>query len=176
MASFKIEGAEILSRKLDRLGVRLGVKTLRSSMMRSVAPTVREMKARIPVGTRIHKTYKGLVVGPGFARRSISRRTRKTHDGLALWIGVRQQAFYVVNFLDLGPITVRSRRVTRKSGRRTDTTKVSAGRTFAARSIKPYTLRKRPWFLSVYVRNQGAITREMSAEMKAQIAKVLRGG
>lgn len=155
MASFKIEGVEKLSRKLDRLGVRLGVKTLRSSMMRSVVPTVSEMKSRIPTGTRTHKTYKGLIVGRGFARRSIARRTRKTREGLALWIGVRQQAFYAVNFLDLGPHVI-SRR--------------------GKKAIKAYTLRKRPWFLSTFIRNQGAITRGLSAAMKAQIAKVVRGG
>lgn len=155
MADIKIEGVERLSRKLDQLGGKLGANALKAAVRKSTQPVVREMRARIPVGSRIHKTYKGLIVGPGFARRSISRRTKKSRVGLSHVIGIRAQAFYAINFLDLGPHAIISR---------------------GKRSIKPYTLRRRPWFLSVFVRNQGKITRDLSKQMKLQIDKATRSG
>ena len=154
MADIKIDGVARLSRKLDNLGAKLGAKALKAAVRKSTEPVVREMRALIPVGSRIHKTYKGLYVGPGFARRSISRRTKKSRAGLSHVIGIRAQAFYAINFLDLGPHTVIHR---------------------GKRSIKPYTLRRRPWFLSVFIRNQGRITRDLSKQMKLQIDKVSRG-
>lgn len=154
MADLKIEGIAGLSRKLDKLGAKLGAKALKAAVRKSTQPVVREMRSLIPVGSRIHKTYKGLIVGPGFARRSISRRTKKSRGGLSHVIGIGAQAFYAINFLDLGPHAI-----------------IKRGR----RSIKPYTLRRRPWFLSVFVRNQGNIARSLSKSMKTEIDKVTRG-
>lgn len=154
MAELKIEGIAVLSLKLDKLGANLGAKALKAAVRKSTQPVVLEMRSLIPVGSRIHKTHKGLIVGPGFARRSISRRTKKSRAGLSHVIGIDAQAFYAINYIDL-----KQRETTRRN----------------RRAIKPYTRRRRPWFLSVFVRNQGNIVRSLSKQMKVEIDKVTRG-
>lgn len=177
MAEYNINPADIakLSRKLDAVGDKLGRKEVGQAMRDATKFFVAEMKSEIPVGKKWHKTYKGLIVPPGFAKRSIRRFTRRTDEGVALDFGVAPQAFYAINFIDLGPITVKSRRVTRKSGIRANTTKTSRGRVFQSRGIKPYTIRPKHWLLRPFIRNQGKFSRNISKELKKQIDKVTRG-
>jgi hypothetical protein len=52
----------------------------------------------------VHKTYKGRIVTPGFAARSIRIKSVRTRDrgvGIAL-LGVKPEAYYALQFVELG--------------------------------------------------------------------------
>ena len=70
--------------------------------MNAATPIVREARLRIPIGDVEHRTYKGNLVAPGFAQRNI-RKASKIIDGRAVVsIGVRREAFYATQFVELG--------------------------------------------------------------------------
>ena len=98
-----LDGYKELSRKLSALGQKVGGKVLRGSMMRATSKVVREMKSKAPVGTVAHRTYKGRLVAPGFGSRSIKRVTRIKDGYASLRIGVRREAFYLIQFKDARP-------------------------------------------------------------------------
>ena len=60
------------------------------------------MKAAIPVGKVAHKTYKGRLVAPGFAKRNVKRRSWGKNGRAGVIIGVAAEAFYAVQFVDRG--------------------------------------------------------------------------
>ena len=98
----QIEGMKELSSKLVLLGTKLGGKALRQAASAATTPALREMKAAIPVGSTEHKTYKGRLVAPGFAKRSIRRQARLRKGTATVTIGVLPEAFYAVSFADRG--------------------------------------------------------------------------
>ena len=99
-----VTGAAQLSRQLAALEQQVAGKALRGAALSATLPTLRHAQATIPVGRVPHTTYKGRLVAPGFARRSLRRATRLTHRGtrVSVRIGVRREAFYAVQFLELG--------------------------------------------------------------------------
>ena len=104
MATQQLRGFEDLHRKLRRLGARAGGQSLRAAAMQATLPAFREAKANAPVGTEAHKTYKGRIVAPGFGQRSVARKSRLSRDRQTVWvmIGVKPEAFYMVQFVELG--------------------------------------------------------------------------
>lgn len=102
MSERHLAGLKELSLKLNQLGTELAAKTLRQATMNAATPVVREARLRIPVGDIEHRTYKGNLVAPGFGQRSI-RKSSKIIDGRAVVsIGVRREAFYATQFVELG--------------------------------------------------------------------------
>lgn len=103
---FKIEGVRELSRKLDNLSKKVRGSTLRKAANAAVKPVLEEARNRIPVNKieELHKTYKGRLVAPGFAKRSVAAKVSLSRDGRAVFarMGVRREAFYAVNFVELG--------------------------------------------------------------------------
>ena len=101
-----IEGGEELHRKLIALGSLEGGKVLRAAAHAAGVPIMREARARIPTNDRsyLKKTYKGRKVAPGFAKRSIAKRVKLSADksSATVSVGVRREAFYAVNFVELG--------------------------------------------------------------------------
>lgn len=77
---------------------------LRKGVRDGMAEPMKQAKALIAVGTEPHLTYKGKLVAPGFAQRSIVRRTKVDRSGLSAScvLGVLDEAFYAVAFLELG--------------------------------------------------------------------------
>ena len=104
--SDEIKGLRELERKLRALGPGLGGKTLRSATLQATLPAMKEARARIPTNDRdyLKKTYKGRPVAPGFAKRSIARRSRLSRDKTRATadIGVKPEAFYAVHFVERG--------------------------------------------------------------------------
>lgn len=131
-----LKGTKELSIQLGELGDRLGKKALRSATFKATTPVIREMKAKAPVGSGTHRTYRKRLVAPSFLKRSIKRSTRVRGGEVTVSIGTRAEAFYGAAFLDEG-ITVTSRRI---NGRK--------------KSIKPYTIRGYNWFKPVFRRNK----------------------
>lgn len=107
----EIEGMKELSKKLSALGRQAGGKALRNALNAGATVVKREMRANIPTGRRAHRTYKGRLVAPGFAKRSITHRSRTTADRTKAWarIGVKPEAYYAVQFLEFGTKNMRAR-------------------------------------------------------------------
>lgn len=156
-------GARELERKLSQLGAKLGTKVLRSAMLKTTTPVLRQMRKRAPVGIEAHRTYRKRLVAPGFLKRSLRRKTRvdKSRGAVVLTMGVRSEAFYGILFYDQGPYQVTKRR--------------SKGTGRSGRQIKAYTLPRRPWFQSTFVANRGQMERGMVDELRKNIDKVTRG-
>lgn len=79
-------------------------KAIRAAVKFAIRPAVVKARETIPVGTQPHKTYKGRIVAPGFARRSIKVATfiSKDKQSATAVIGVKAEAYYATQFLELG--------------------------------------------------------------------------
>ena len=112
-----ILGFKKLSRQLSRLGAAAGGKALRNAANRSMLPALKAARLAAPVASPPYtyeghapvdpyprKTYKGRLVTPGFARRSVARRSFLSRDKktASIIIGVRPEAFYAISFGEFG--------------------------------------------------------------------------
>ncbi len=100
----EIEGLRELHRQLERLGLAAQGRVLRNSVNVAMTPVVREARKRIPVGDTPHKTYRGRLVAPGFAKRNIKKRTRTQRDKsrAVAMVGVGKEAYYATQFVEGG--------------------------------------------------------------------------
>lgn len=153
----QITGLNELSRKLSQLHAKTGVKTLRKAVRLVMKPAIEKMRLKVPRGDEWHTTYKGRPVGPGFLSRSIVTRSRfnRTAGKASIIGGVRSEAYYGVSILDTGPHTVTRRHA--KGGR--------------SRSIKPYVIKKRPWFKSTFIADVPRMTNDFSQVLRTEIRK-----
>ncbi len=103
MAS-SLEGVAKLSKQLAELGQVVQGKGLRETVRTAIKPARDKAKALIPVGVDAHQTHKGRLVAPGFAKRSIAVAVKlgRTGQSARASLGVRPEAFYAVNFVELG--------------------------------------------------------------------------
>jgi HK97 gp10 family phage protein len=99
-----LDGTAALLRQLEELGKLEDGKALRSAVRAGMKPAMDRAKAMIPQGIDPHKTFKGRLVAPGFAKRSIRVVTKLSKDKqkASAALGVRAEAFYAVNFVELG--------------------------------------------------------------------------
>lgn len=100
----QLEGFRELEKKLDRLSHLNQGRALRVALNASANPVVKQARATVPRGDVPHKTYKGRWVSPGFASRNIRKKVwiaRNKTYGSAM-VGVRSEAFYALQFLELG--------------------------------------------------------------------------
>lgn len=98
------EGFSELDAQLDRLSDAVRGTVLRGAVRKAIQPALAQAKATIPVGTRVHKTYAGREVSPGFSQRSVRIRVGLSKDrrmAFAL-LGVKAEAFYALNFVEFG--------------------------------------------------------------------------
>lgn len=94
--AIEVEGLRELSQKLSELGAATGGKVLRSALMSSSLPALRNIQAAAPIGSKAHRTYKGRIVAPGFLSRNIRRKSLLARDRTRaiVIIGPSQEAFY----------------------------------------------------------------------------------
>lgn len=106
-----VEGIAELTRQLEELGEAVKGKALRAAVRGGGNVVKKAAQARIPVGEKMHKTYKGRVVAPGFSKRSVKIVTRldRTGEKASAAIGVKAEAFYAVIFTELGTSQVPAR-------------------------------------------------------------------
>jgi len=114
-----ISGYRELSRQLKAMGAAPGGNALRSAASFAMKPAIAAAKSLAPeanppygpYSTRTtpldpypKKTYKGRLVAPGFAKRSVAIRAflARTRDFVKVSLGVRREAFYAVQFIELG--------------------------------------------------------------------------
>lgn len=83
---------------------RISPAALLKAAAEAAEPIAQRARALIPVGVDAHRTYKGREVQPGFARASIRVKTVLNKDGTAAMamVGVAPEAFYAVQFVELG--------------------------------------------------------------------------
>lgn len=106
MPAKPIEGLRELDRKIRELGSLEGGKVLKQAANLATTPVVKAARARIPVSDResLATTYTGRKVAPGFAKRSIAKKTflrRDRRSAIAL-VGVKPEAFYALQYVELG--------------------------------------------------------------------------
>jgi len=156
MADSELAGVKELNVKLSKLERSVGIKTLRSAVFKATTPVVRQMKSKIPVGSRAHRTYRKRLVTPGYAQRSIKRLTGKKYINqgkLSIAIGVKAEAFYAINFIDQGPHKVTKR------GRR---------------PVKSYAVKQHPWFESTFIANRNRMIQLFASNLRIAIAKAVK--
>lgn len=97
-------GFRELDHKLAELGRAATGRELRAGVKAAAEVVVERAKQLIPVGVDSHRTYKGRMVRPGFARRSVRSLTKVDKSGqqATAAIGVRKEAFYAVQFVEVG--------------------------------------------------------------------------
>lgn len=125
----QIFGFEELTKKLNSLGAALGGKALRSAARSAMLPAKKAAQAAAPKGGGPYiyagkssgkkgynygtlrafdpyprKTYRGLVVAPGFSSRSLSIKTWLSRDKSQtnVMLGVKPEAFEALQFVELG--------------------------------------------------------------------------
>lgn len=90
-------------RQLEGLA-RVPPEELLKAAEEAALPVLQKARELIPVGVDQHRTYKGRTVAPGFAKRSIRvvARLNKDKTGASASVGVAAEAFYAVQFVELG--------------------------------------------------------------------------
>jgi HK97 gp10 family phage protein len=101
---FQLEGLSLLTKQLNALASLEEGQALKRAVKAGIKQALIRAQQIIPVGHAPHRTYKGLLVAPGFARDSL--RTISTINpakNIASGIlGVRKQAYYIAQFIELG--------------------------------------------------------------------------
>lgn len=97
-----IKGLKALEKKLKALDASTNRKILRAATKAALQPAARRAKQLIPKGSRGHKTYKGRLVAPGFASRNIVSFSFAISSGVLAQLGVRKEALYATQFVEVG--------------------------------------------------------------------------
>jgi HK97 gp10 family phage protein len=114
-----IFGYKELSKQLSALGKSVGGKAFRAAANAAMKPAVAAAKAAAPVGHPPYgpyppktttqdpypkPTYLGRLVTPGFASRSVATKVTMSRDKteVTVMLGVKPEAFYAVQFIELG--------------------------------------------------------------------------
>ena len=114
-----ISGYRELSQQLKAMGSAVGGQALKSAAFASMKPAQEAAQAAAPQANPPYgpyatrstpldpypkKTYKGRRVAPGFTSRSIALKATlsRARDFVKVMLGVRREAFYAVQFIELG--------------------------------------------------------------------------
>jgi HK97 gp10 family phage protein len=105
-----LAGSADLIKKLQALGALDNGNIMLGALRAGMKEALKLAQNKIPVGTRMHRTYQGRLVAPGFGKRNLRIvTTRKTDSGLpAALLGVRKEAYYETQFLELGTSKMRA--------------------------------------------------------------------
>lgn len=115
MPTYEIEGTAGLSAKLKELASpKEQAATLRAAVREPMKDV--EKRAKINLGkispgqTPLHKTYRGRLVSAGFAMRSVRMIVTldKAKTVARAILGVRKEAFYVLQFWELGTAYIKA--------------------------------------------------------------------
>ena len=102
----ELEGTKALYAKLKKLDAAVAGKTLKEAVRNATTPAFKVIQAAVPIGKKEHRTYTGRLVAPGHLSRSLKRFSVMKHGRYVTWtstmIGVRAEAYYGVQFVELG--------------------------------------------------------------------------
>ena len=104
MTKKAVEGLAELSSQLNKLHSKMAAKYLRQAVGQGATPIVKRAKQLVPVGAKEHYTYTGKYIAPGkaFAKASIAKRTKLINGRAVAHVGIRKDAFYAVQFVEVG--------------------------------------------------------------------------
>jgi len=99
-----LAGVSELMKQLGELGALDDGKAIRGATRAAGRIVAERARALIPKGTIPHRTYKGRLVAPGYASRNIRyiASLSKDKQKATVVVGVRSEAFYAVQFVELG--------------------------------------------------------------------------
>lgn len=110
------EGYREISRQLSAMGAAVGGQVLRRASLSAMLPTLRAAQANAPRGNPPYlrrgkefdpypvRTYKGNLRVPGFTSRNVGRKSWISRDKTkaTVLLGVKPEAFYAIQFIELG--------------------------------------------------------------------------
>ena len=104
MSQLETDGFEALARRFRKLEIKTQGKMLGQVANFSMTPVVKAAKRNAPVGKVAHKTHKGKLVAPGYAKRTIKKRMIKWKDGngVNIIVGPAKDAYYLTQFVEIG--------------------------------------------------------------------------
>lgn len=99
-----LEGVAALTAQLNEFGAKVAARELRGTTKTALAIPEHAARARMPVGTEPHKTYKGRIVSPGYSLSTLHIEVKldKRTGSVVGSLGVGREAFYAVQFGELG--------------------------------------------------------------------------
>ncbi len=102
----EVDGLKVLQKQLSQLGPKTGGNALRTSARNAMRRALLRAEAAAPrrQDTAPKKTYKGRIVGPGFASRNIRIKARLSRDRrtVSVLLGPIREAFYATQFVEVG--------------------------------------------------------------------------
>ncbi len=102
----QLHGFDELERKFRALPGKVQKKALRNAATLAVNPLLQAAKAAAPVSTRgyLVKSYKGKLLAPGYASRSVRKKVKLYQGGrfAKAMIGVLPEAYYALQFVERG--------------------------------------------------------------------------
>lgn len=157
--TINISGLDELDARLRELGTVTGAKALRSALLTTTTPLLRDIKASVPVNT-------------GDLKKSIGRRTKIERKGFIsevarVQVGAVRKASWRAHFIEFGTLM----RVRGKDGKlrriRRDVTFVNATNIrFGTVRIKP-----NPFIRSSWERNKEQLLARFAVELRKKIEK-----
>jgi HK97 gp10 family phage protein len=111
MSESALEGVNKLMRQLGELGKLEEGKAIRRAVREGIEPALARAKATVPIGSVMHRTYKGRLVAPGFASRNLRLVTSLSRDKqmAAAILGVRNEAYYALLYVEKGTVYMPAR-------------------------------------------------------------------
>lgn len=89
-------GVDELLRKMENITAAVQPKIVAQSLRAAMVPMMKAARANAPTGDRVHRTYKGRLVAPGFLKRNVKlkklRRRDKSTQAYGLW--AQKEGFY----------------------------------------------------------------------------------
>lgn len=100
----RLEGVPELTAALNGFGVKVTARELRGTAKSALEIAEHRARANMPQGTEPHKTYRGRLVSPGYALSTLHIETKldKRTGSAVASLGVGREAFYAVQFVELG--------------------------------------------------------------------------
>lgn len=91
-----VVGGAYFSGAIQEVKSQITTANLRAALNYAIDPAFKMARQLAPKGSRMHKTYKGRMVAPGFLSRSITKSTRARRDqkGAAAVMKLKGEAFY----------------------------------------------------------------------------------
>lgn len=139
--TYNVAGISELAAKLADLGRLDEGKGLRAAVRNGIKPIFDQAKTNIPKSPDAAKTFKGRLVGPGFASRNIRTITQvKLDQGYARGsVGVRSEAYYAVDFVERGTKKQKAQHWLTEASEQTKEAQLDAVASSLQKSITKYT-------------------------------------
>lgn len=160
-----INGLRELEIKLASMDRKVAGKTLRSAALLATTPALKALKAAAPRGKKLHRTYKGNLVAPGFLSRSIKRKTSYRNGVARVVIGIKKEAAYGILFVEKG---TKPHRIPKRGIRR-----MAFGGKVVSHVNHPGA-RAKPWFRKTFEANRKTMEKRFAEQLRRKIERHFR--